>query len=442
MEKHILVVDDDEVLRCLFCDILREEGHRVDEAACGSAGLEKLEASGYDLVLTDLRMPDFSGLELMAKAREIRPATRWVVITAFSSIEGAVEAIKAGASDYVAKPLRSPEELRRVVGRVLKEAVSETRVPLLSQELGEGLPPVDTGVLGTAMGKVRRLVEEVSPTPATVLITGASGTGKELVARAIHALSPRRDEAFVAVNCAALAESVLESELFGHEKGAFTGAGAVRKGRFELADGGTLFLDEVGEIPASVQVKLLRALQERTFERVGGTRTLWVDVRVVAATNRDLQAEMAAGRFREDLYYRLNVFPIALPGLAQRPETIQPLARFLATKSADAFGKPRPELTFAAEQALLAYPWPGNVRELQNVMERAVILAPGPIEPRHLGLDTVPTEIQPEGGTLKVTERQAIERALESVGGHRGRAAELLGISRRTLQYRIKEYGL
>ncbi|MHB8765085.1 MAG: sigma-54-dependent transcriptional regulator [Deferrisomatales bacterium] len=440
MADRLLVVDDDEILRSLFCDILRDAGHRVDQAACGAEGLERLRATAYDLVVTDLRMPDFSGLELMARARGSRPGTRWIVITAFGSIEGAVEAIKAGASDYVAKPLRSPEELRRVVARVLKEATAAGSPP--SGELGPGLPPADTVFLGAAMGRVRRLVEEVAPTPATVLVTGPSGTGKELVARALHAFSPRRNEAFVAVHCAALAESVLESELFGHEKGSFTGASAAHKGRFELADGGTLFLDEVGELPPPVQVKLLRALQERTFERVGGTRTLWVDVRVVAATHRDLKAEMAAGRFREDLYYRLNVFPIALPGLAQRPEAVEPLARHFAARFAAACGKPRPELTPAATEALLAYGWPGNVRELQNAMERAVILAAGWIEPRHLNLDPAPPDAEPAGGILKATERQAIERALASVGGHRDRAAKLLGISRRTLQYRIKDYGL
>jgi DNA-binding NtrC family response regulator len=292
------------------------------------------------------------------------------------------------------------------------------------------------------MGGVRSLVEEVAPTPATVLLTGASGTGKELVARAVHALSPRRKGPFVAVHCAALAESVLESELFGHEKGSFTGASVTRKGRFELADGGTLFLDEVGEIPLSVQVKLLRALQERTFERVGGSRTLWVDVRVVAATNRDLRAELAGGRFREDLYYRLNVFPIALPDLARRPEAIEPLARRFAAKFAAVLGKPRPEFTPAAVQALLGHPWPGNVRELQNVIERAVILASERIEVRHLHLDGPAGSDSRDEGLLKASERQAIETALARVGGHRGRAAKLLGISRRTLQYRIKEYGL
>jgi DNA-binding NtrC family response regulator len=324
MPKRILVVDDDELMRSFLSSVLREEGYGIEEARNGTEGLAKLPGSDFDLVITDLRMPDMSGLALMQEGKKARPDVRWIIITAYGSIGSAVEAMKAGASDYLTKPFRDPDELRHVIGRVLREAEAETKITLLSEELGRQFPAAETIFLGEKMEQVRKLVSDVAATATTVIVTGQSGTGKELIARVIHDLSPRRKEPFVAVHCAVLAENLLESELFGHERGAFTGAVAARKGRFELADGGTIFLDEIGEISAAVQVKLLRVLQEKEFERVGGMRPLSVDVRIVAATNKDLKAEIAAGRFREDLYYRLNVFPIALPSLAERREAILP----------------------------------------------------------------------------------------------------------------------
>jgi len=442
MPKKILIVDDDGPMRSFLCTVLGEEGYRLEEARDGTEGLAKLSASDFDLVVTDLRMPGLSGLDLLREGKKARPEARWVVITAHGSIGNAVEAMRSGASDYLTKPLRDPDELRHVVGRVLREAESERKIHLLSEELGRQFPPAETIFLGEKMAQVRKLVQGVAPSEATVLITGQSGTGKELIARMVHNLSSRREGSFIPVHCAALAESLLESELFGHERGAFTGAVSARKGRFELADGGTIFLDEVGEISPSVQVKLLRVLQEREFERVGGTRSISVDVRIIAATNRDLKEEVAAGRYREDLYYRLNVFPIALPLLAERQTAILPLADYFLKKFATASGKTIGRFTPEARTAMENYPWPGNVRELQNVIERAVILAQGEIDATHLNLESPRSAVVPADSILKANETETIRKVLSEVGGNRKRAARVLGISLRTLQYRIKEFGL
>ena len=442
MPKTILVVDDDEMMRSFLSTILREEGYVVEEAGSGKQALENLHRSEFDLVVTDLRMPDLSGVEVIREGRKVRPDARWIIVTAYGSIGSAVEAMQGGASDYLTKPFRDPDALRHVVRRVLREAEAETRISLLSEEIGSRFPPIEMIFLGEGMAEVHRMVREVAPTTATVLVTGQSGTGKELVARVIHALSPRKEKPFVAIHCSALAETLLESELFGHERGAFTGAAGTRKGRFELGDDGTIFLDEIGDISPVVQVKLLRVLQERCFERVGGTRSIAVDVRIVAATHRNLKAEVAAGRFREDLYYRLNVFPIELPPLSERRETIVPLAEYFTGKFAAAFGKRITGFSPDATRALRQYAWPGNVRELQNVIERAVILASGEIDLRHLKLDpAVETPVEGEG-TLRTNERETIRKVLADTAGNRTQAARILGISLRTLQYRIKEYGL
>jgi DNA-binding NtrC family response regulator len=442
MAKSVLIVDDDELIRSFLHTILQEEGHRVEEAKNGREGLAKVLAGDFDLVITDLKMPGLTGLELLQEGRKQKPEPRWIVITAFGSIENAVGAMKAGASDYLTKPFRDPDELRRVIQRVLREAQAEQTISFLSEELGKQFPPLEMIFLGEKMREVQHLVKEVAPTPASVLISGPSGTGKELVARVVHQLSPRQEKPFIAVHCAALAETLLESEIFGHERGAFTGAVSARKGRFELADGGTIFLDEIGDIPLAVQVKLLRVLQEREFERVGGTKTIAVDVRVVSATNKDLKTEVESRRFREDLFYRLNVFPILLPSLGERPEAILPLAEYFANKFAVSFGKRFSGFTEAAEAALNRYGWPGNIRELQNIIERAVILSSGEIDAHHLNLELSEDGVPTPDGLLRNLERETIQKVLNEVGGNRKKAAQVLGISLRTLQYRIKEYGL
>ena len=440
---NLLVVDDEPAFRLFVSTVLRDAGYEVTVAQNGAEALTLLGGRHFHLVLTDLRMPDVSGMEVLEAVRRESPATPVIVITAFGTIESAVEATRKGAADYLLKPLKSPEELRRVVDRALRERQLEDA---MAAHRSREAAPGDGGIVGQspALRRVLDLARSVAPSATTALLTGESGTGKELIAKAIHRWSPRADGPFVAVNCAALPDALLESELFGHERGAFTGAVAQRRGRFELAHGGTLFLDEVGDMSPALQAKLLRVLEAQEFERVGGTKTVRVDVRVIAATNADLGAAVAGRRFRGDLYYRLGVFPIRLPPLRERPEDILPLAEHFLGRLRQTLRKPVAGFMAEARERLRAYAWPGNVRELENVVERAVILTRGEaIGLAELSLLPVPAPAAgDDGGELQVLEHAAILQALADASGNRRQAAQRLGIGLRTLQYRLKHYGL
>jgi DNA-binding NtrC family response regulator len=435
----ILVVDDDTGFRLLLETILRGDGYGVEIAGSVAEAIERGRHSLYHLVLTDLKLPDGDGLDVLRFFREEMPEAPVVMITAFGTVPNAVEAMKLGAADYLAKPLSSPDELRMVVTRTLEYARLAQERDVLREKDDQQFSCETLIAHDPRMLAVLKLARKVAPTNATVLITGESGTGKEVLARCIHRNSARRDRTFLAVNCAALSPTLIESELFGHERGAFTGATGQHAGRFERAHGGTIFLDEIGELDGNLQSKLLRVLQERTLERVGGARIINVDVRVIAATNSSLKQRVSEGKFREDLYYRINTFPLEIPALRDRPGDIIPLARHFVKRAAESLGRSAPALGAPASDRLVAYDWPGNVRELENVLERAVILCEDVIEPEHLPL-TDETHERPR--RFKDIERKAIEDALAVNAGNRTKAAEQLGISVRTLQYRLKEYGL
>jgi DNA-binding NtrC family response regulator len=441
---RILVVDDEVNARTALAELLKDEGFEVEMAADAFKALGKYEAFAPHAVITDLKMPGMDGIELLCKIAAMDDPAPVVVMTAFGEITTAVDAMRAGAADYLAKPINF-DELLVVLDRVLKVQALTRETRQLRQRVRDRVAPDNIIGVAPPMQRIFEVIDQVAPSKATVLITGESGTGKELVANAIHQRSPRAGKPFVKLHCAALAESLLESELFGHEKGSFTGAMARKEGRFEIANGGTLFLDEIGEISPTIQVKLLRFLQEHELERVGGTQTIRVDVRVIAATNRNLLDEIARGRFREDLYYRLNVVSLEMPALRDRKSDIPALASFFIGRYARDNGKAIENCTPAALEILANYNWPGNVRELENAIERAVVLATGPaIEARHLppnvkpvaagGMPVIP------GAKLEELERYAILETLKAMGGSTSRAAEMLGISTRTIQYRLHQY--
>ena len=426
MRGRLLIVEDRDSLRRMLERALGQEGYEVAAAADGRAGIRLLGERAFDFVLTDLKLPDVSGLEVLEASRTAQPRVPVVVLTGYGTVGTAVEAMKLGAYDFLEKPLEI-DDLSRLIERAIGERgeAAVFRVP--------GAPPI-IGAHPRLRAAIR-LLQRVGPTESTVLLTGESGTGKELFAQAIHALSPRRGGPWVALNCAAIPESLIENELFGHEKGAFTGADRRQPGRFELAQGGTLLLDEIGELPLAVQGKVLRVLEERTFERVGGGRTLRADVRLVAATNRDLGAMVAAGELRSDLFFRLNVFPIELPPLRERASDVPFLARHLLEEIARRHHAEPPRLEEAAAELLAGEPWPGNVRELANVLERAVILSEGPM----LRASEIRPLLRPLAGS---GERDRLKQALTEADGDKHRAAEILGMSYRALLRKVKEHDL
>ena len=444
---RVLIVDDEANARSALAELLDDAGYSVSTAADGRTALLQLEQVDPDVVLTDLKMPGMDGLSLIERGRRMSPHTTFVVMTAFATIDTAVKAIKLGAESYLTKPL----ELDAVMA-IVDRALDRTRLSREAAQLRERFE--DRFQLGNILGEhpsMQRLMKniaQVARSRATVLIHGETGTGKELIAAAIHQNSKRKDKPFVKLNCASLSETLLESELFGHERGSFTGAVTRREGRFKQADNGTLFLDEVSEIPASVQIKLLRFLQEREFERVGGNETLKVDVRVVAATNRNLKQRVEDGKFREDLYYRLKVVQLDVPPLRVRRSDIPLLAHAFLRKYGAENDRPVQGLSEEALQHLMIYPWPGNVRELENAIERAVVMC----ENERIEREDLPTSAHGDlrngsvmalipGVTMSELERVAILRTLDAVDGSTARAAEILGISQRKIQYRVKEWG-
>ncbi len=440
---RILIVDDEPKMTSLLCGHLEDAGHAVTTTTKPSEALELLEKHAFDIVVTDLSMPQISGMTVLEKALE-KTGTDVIMMTAYGSVETAVDAMKKGAAEYLLKPF-SLDELTLVVDRL----VQKQKLTALSGHYAAMEKDRSANELigsSAAAQRLRQMIAQVAPTDTTVLLTGKSGTGKELAARLVHELSPRKNNPFIAVNCAAIAETLLESELFGHERGAFTGAVARKRGRFELAESGTIFLDEIGEMSPGMQSKLLRVIEERKLVRVGGVDAIGINVRLIAATNRNLKEAISSGGFREDLYFRLNVFPIPMPTLAERGEDLLELADHFLASLQYRHGK----LDDDVRSLLLRYDWPGNIRELRNVLERATILATGEkltIDDFALETDDAPisvgsTDDAPSAGGLEETERHLIHRALEKTGGNKTEAARILGITRRRLYSRMKVHGL
>jgi DNA-binding NtrC family response regulator len=449
--QRILIVDDDKEIRGLMAEILEEEGYAVDTATDGNKAIKAIDKTFYDLVLTDLKMPKIDGMKVLQHVVEQSDDTSCIILTGFGTIEGAVEAIKTGAFHYITKPIKAAE-IRTVVKNALKFKLLERENVRLKQELRKKYRFENFVGDSKPIQQVFELIEKVADTDSTVLITGQSGTGKELIAKAIHYNSYRKDKPMVVINCGAIPEELLESELFGHEKGAFTGAHKSRIGRFELASGGTIFLDEIGDMSVNLQVKLLRVLQEQRFERVGSTRTITVDVRIIAATNQDLSTAVKEGKFREDLFYRLNVIPIKVPPLKARNSDIPLLVDFFVKKFNKEKQKETKGFTRKAMDTLLHYSWPGNVRELENLVERVMILSSGetvdlddiPESIRQQSQTLVPTEVLPKGGlrfdrAVEEYEKRLILQALDETNWVKTKAAKLLKMNRTTLIEKMKK---
>jgi DNA-binding NtrC family response regulator len=458
LPRRVLVVEDQEILREGIVEALREAGFDAKGAGGLEEGITLFQRDPSEAVVTDLRMegPD-SGVKLLERVKGIQPLTEVLMITAFGTVETAVAAMKAGAADFLVKPVNLGHLVEKVHAilriRADREALERERerASYLQSEINERFNDGEIVGRSERMQELYARILKVAETPSSILVMGESGTGKELVARAIHQLSPRRDEAFVRVNCGALAEGVLESELFGHERGAFTGAMRQRRGRFELADGGTLFLDEIGDIAPATQVRLLRVLQERTFERVGGEKTIQVDVRLIAATNRDLKRAVREGSFREDLFWRLYVIPLELPPLRERRDDIPILCNHFLDRLATRMARVRPVLQDGALKLLQQYEWPGNVRELENVLERAFVLCDRgvirvedlPFAPREGGQpEWFPPGVVPLRDAVERLEREMIRRAMEAAGGVKQEAARQLGLKPSVLYYKLEKYGI
>jgi two-component system, NtrC family, response regulator AtoC len=450
MKKRILVVEDEEKLRRVIELQLASTGFDVDKAATAEEGLKIADRA--DLILTDLRLPGMDGVQFLSLIRRQNAQVPVVMMTAYGSVETAVESMKAGATDFLLKPF-SLDHLMQVVYKALEMRALREENRQLKEELGRRYEYDNIIGRSEAMQEIFATIERVAPTRATVLLAGESGVGKDLIARAIHFHSPRRDRPLVKINCSAIPENLMESELFGYEKGAFTGAVGSKPGKFEQADTGSVFLDEIGDVPAAIQVKLLRILQEREFERLGSNVTRHIDVRVIAATNQDLRAALEQGTFREDLYYRLNVVPMNIPPLRERKQDIPFLANHFLRKLAPDSGKEVDGISDAAMEKLVGYHWPGNVRELENVIERALILCRGSqLEADDIKLEMAPRarpagdpnqhHFLPEGLTLDQYEQEIIREALRRADGNKSQAARLLGLTRNALRYRLTQMGL
>ena len=447
MKKRILVVEDEEKLRRVIELQLVSAGFDVDKAATAEDGLKIVDRA--DMVLTDLKLPNMDGLQFLGLIRRQNSQVPVVMMTAYGTVETAVESMKAGATDFLLKPF-SLDHLMQVVHKALEMRALRDENRQLKAELGRRYEFDNIIGRSPAMQEIFDTIERVAPTRATVLLAGESGVGKDLVARAIHFHSPRRDRPLVKINCSAIPENLMESELFGYEKGAFTGANTTKPGKFEQADTGTVFLDEIGDVPGPIQVKLLRVLQEREFERLGSNVTRHIDVRVIAATNQDLRAALEQGTFRQDLYYRLNVVPLNIPSLRERKQDIPFLANHFVKKLAPDAGCRVESITDAAMEKLTAYHWPGNVRELENVIERSLVMAKGTaLDAADIKLESAPrvkpqneTHFLPEGMSLDAYEQEIIREALRRADGNKSQAARMLGLTRNALRYRLTQMGL
>jgi DNA-binding NtrC family response regulator len=450
-DYNILVIDDEAAQRDVLTGYLKKKGYKIFSASSGKEGIEITKKNPVDIILSDYKMPDLNGIEVLEQVKKINPEISFVIVTAYGTVENAVKAMRLGAFDYISKPV-DLDELDLMIERIIEHKNLKSENQLLKTQLQEKHKISSIVSQSQKMEEVINVAARVAESKATVLITGENGTGKEVLAKAIHYMSSRKGKPFIAVNVPALTETLLESELFGHEKGAFTGADKMKKGRFEIADGGTLFLDEVGDIPQSIQVKLLRVLQEHQFERVGGTEKIEVDVRIIAATNKDLEQKIKDGSFREDLYYRLNVVSIKIPPLRERKEDILPLIENFIDKYSKENNKDNLEVSKEAVDVLMKYTYPGNVRELENIIERAVVLTRGKV----ITLGDLPWNIKGfkeektlgslDEGTLteqvEALEKQLIFDALQQSEGNQTKAGKLLGLTERNLRYKLKKYNI